>query len=154
VARLAEAKAVEEDDRLAAFTRNRQRDQHGNAPPVRIARALLQRLFHIALERAAVLLHPQHHLHDQHAGDQHHRGLEIVLRVAGQHLGKADQRRTERERREDAHADTRPQIRQAAPRIVVAVLQPRVQNADDQKRFDALPPHDEQHLTHRTSPAA
>jgi len=37
--------------------------------------------------------------------------------------------------------------------MVIAVLEPRMQNADDQKRLDALAPYDEKNLTHQKPPA-
>ncbi len=61
------------------------------------------------------------------------RGLEIILRVAGQHFGETDQRRAQRHRREQPGRHAAPQIRQTAARIVVAIFQPRVQDADDQQ---------------------
>lgn len=63
-------------------------------------------------------LHPQHHLHDQHAGDEHHADLEIVGCVTRQELAETDEQRTERDRRYKPRTDTGPQKRQAAARRV------------------------------------
>jgi hypothetical protein len=132
-----------EDHRFTAFARDRQGHQQRDTPPVRIALTLLQRLLHVALEGPAVLLHPQHHLHDQHTRDQHHCGLEIILRVTGEHFGETDQRRAKCDRRDHTGRDATPQVRQTAARIVVAIFQPRVQDADDQQGLNTFPPHDE-----------
>eukprot|EP01022_Parablepharisma_sp_SALTPOND_P015891 TRINITY_DN2278_c0_g4_i1.p1 TRINITY_DN2278_c0_g4~~TRINITY_DN2278_c0_g4_i1.p1 ORF type:complete len:759 (-),score=204.48 TRINITY_DN2278_c0_g4_i1:1653-3929(-) len=145
---LPQADPVQEHRRLAALAGDGQHHQHEHTPPVATVVAGLHGAFHVLLEGAAMLAHPEHHLHDQHGGDQDDGNLEPGLGVAREQFRESQQRRAQGCGQYHAGHHAPPQVGDAAPRAGIAVLQPGIENTDHQKRLDALAPDDEHDLTH------
>ncbi|KGQ02352.1 hypothetical protein BBAD15_g12439 [Beauveria bassiana D1-5] len=143
--------AVQEHHGFAAFAGHRDRHQDEQAPPVIVGHRGTGAAFELALEGAAVLLHPHDHLHHQHARRQRHDRLEPFLTFVAEPRRHAQQHQRQRDCQRQARAHATPQILQSALAFRRRA-QPGVQNAHHQHGFDAFAPDDEKNLFHVMRP--